>query len=190
METNRIMQELGSKVRNRRREAAAYFIALALCLWILERLLKLKNCDLSVPFIYDGGDATFYSMAIKTVITKGWYLTNDSLGMPRGMEMYDFPIPDTFHFLLIKFLGLFTSDFARVQNTFFLLTFPLTTICSFYVLRRFRISYAPAILASLLYTFTFYHFSRNEHHLMYSAYYNVPLAVMVILWVCSGELSL
>ncbi len=171
------------------RETSAYLIAIALCLWILERLLKLRNCDLSVPFIYQG-DATYYSMVVKAIITNGWYLTNSSLGMPKGMEMYDFPMPDNFHFLLIKFFGIFTSDFARVLNLFFLITFPLTTICSFYVLRRFRISYAPAILASLLYTFLLYHFSRGEQHLMYSAYYIVPLMIMVILWVCRGELSL
>jgi hypothetical protein len=178
-------------LRNKRsKESAAYIIAMVLCLWILERLLKLRHSDLSVPFVYNDSDGTFFNVMVKTVITNGWYLNNDSLGMPKGMEMHDFPIPDSFHFLVFKFLGLFTSNSGLIINLFFLLTFPLTTVSSLFVLRRFGISYAPAILASLLYTFTFYHFFRNVQHLMYSPYYNVPLVVMMALWIFWGELSL
>ncbi len=174
---------------NRRwHEVTTYAIALILCLWILERLLKLRHGDLSVPYLYEG-DGMFYSMVIKAIITNGWYLTNGWLGMPHGMELHDFPMPDTFHFLMIKLMGLFTSDYAPVFNLFYLFTYPLTTICTLYVLRHFNISRAPAVLSALLYTFTCYHVSRSQHHLMYTPYYFVPLMVMVILWVCSGNLS-
>ena len=172
------------------KEVAAYFVAVILCLFILGALYRLKNSDLSVPFIYDGGDATYHAMVIKAIITNGWYLTNPSLGAPGVMEMHDFPMPDTVSFLFVRFLGLLNTDFAWVQNMFFLLTFPATTICSFYVLRRFGISRASAALASLLYAFTNFHILRSEGHMTYSTYYHVPLLVMVMLWVCSGELSL
>src|SRR5262245_16456975 len=172
------------------KEAAAYLVALILCLFILVALYRLKNSDLSVPFVYDGGDATFHAMVIKAIITNGWYLTNPSLGAPGVMEMHDFPMPDTVSFMFVKFLGLLTSDFGWVQNMFFLLTFPATTICSFFVLRRFGISRASATVASLLYSFSYYHIIRGEGHMTYSTYYHIPLLVMVILWVCSGELSL
>ncbi|HKX31899.1 MAG TPA: hypothetical protein VJ302_29705, partial [Blastocatellia bacterium] len=171
------------------KEVAAYLIVLGLCFWIMERILRLRKCDLSVLFSY-GGDALPYSMVIKAILTKGWYLSNDSLGLPGVMEMYYFPMPspDNFHFLLIKLCGLFTSDFAVVHNLFFLLTFPLITLCSFYVLRQFGVSYAPAALASLLYTFENYHFWRGESHLMLSAYYMIPLTALLLLRICSGEL--
>jgi len=172
------------------KEVAAYFVAVLLCLFILGALYRLKNSDLSVPFLYDGGDATYHAMVIKAIITNGWYLTNPSLGAPGVMEMHDFPMPDTVSFLFVRFLGLLTTNFAWVQNMFFLLTFPATTICSFYVLRRFGISCASATLASLLYAFTNFHICRSEGHMTYSTYYHVPLLVMVILWICSGELSL
>ncbi|HEU4768084.1 MAG TPA: hypothetical protein VFS77_11940, partial [Pyrinomonadaceae bacterium] len=45
-------------------------------------------------------------------------------------------------------------------------------------------------VGSLLYTFIPYHFFRGEGHLFYSAYYMVPLMVLVILWTYFGTLQL
>src|SRR5262249_39259685 len=137
-------------------EFATYLVAVTLCLWILEWLLKLRRADLSIPFVYYG-DGLAYSMMVKATITNGWYLTNDYLGAPHGQVLYDFPQNDNFSFLLIKLMGLFTSSYATVFNLFYLVTFPLTTICSLYVLRKFNVSRAPAIACSLLYTFILYH---------------------------------
>jgi phosphoglycerol transferase len=44
------------------------------------------------------------------------------------------------------------------------------------------LSYVPALFASLLYSFLPFHFMRNQTHLILSAYYIVPLAILVILW--------
>jgi len=176
-------------VSERRYEIATYLVAFILSLFILTLMLKLYRSDLATPFLYEG-DGLFYSMVIKAIIKNGWYLTNDSLGAPYGQQMHDFPQPDNFNYLLIKLMGLFTSNYATIFNLFYLMTFPLTTICTFYVLRKFNVSRGPALLGGLLYTFTFYHLSRGQHHLMYTAYFPVPLMVMVILWVCGEKLSL
>src|SRR5215475_2744770 len=144
-------------------EFGAYLVALVLCLWILERLLKLRRADFATPFVYYG-DGLLYSVMIKATITNGWYLTNDWLGAPHGQEMYDFPQNDNFSYLLIKLMGLFTSNYAVVFNLFYLLAFPLTTVCSLFVLRKFNVSRAPAVLASLLYTFIFYHLAKGQYH--------------------------
>ncbi len=160
-----------------------YFLVSSLSFLYTYLYLKLYRADLRVPFIYFG-DTMFYGMLIKGIGEHGWYLNNPKIGMPYGSELHDFPIPDTFHLSLIKFATFFTDDHALILNIFFILTFPLVTIASFYVFRQFNISLFPAILGSLLYTFTPYHLSRSEHHLMYSAYYAVPLIVLVMLWVC------
>jgi phosphoglycerol transferase len=162
-----------------------YFIALILCLLTATILLKLQQAYWHIPFVY-AGDALFYSAIIKGIIDNGWYLHNDFLGMPWGMSLYDFPIPDSFNLLLIKLLSLFTSDYAFILNSFFILTFPLTTITALVVFRHFNISSFSAVLGSLLYTFVPYHLIQSEHHLMYSAYYIIPLMIMVILWVCAS----
>jgi phosphoglycerol transferase len=172
--------------RPRLREFSLYVIAVCLSLLIAFLLLKLKRADWRVPFIYHG-DAMFYSMIIKGMRDNGWHLTNGFIGMPWGTNLRDFPIPDNFHLLMLKLATVFTADHALILNLFFVLTFPLTTITAFYVFRRFQISVFPALLGSLLYTFTPFHLSRSENHLMYSAYYVVPLIVLVILWVCAAS---
>lgn len=182
-------EDKSSKNETRWREVALYLVAIALCVWSTERVFKLRRADLSVPFVYFG-DAVYYQMVVKSILTNGWYLHNAALGMPKGMDLHDFPMPELFNFMLIKLLGYFTTDSGRVLNLFFLLTFPLTTLTSLFVLRRFNLSAIPALFGSLLYTFTNYHIRRNENHLMYTAYFMIPLIVMVLIWLCSGELSL
>jgi hypothetical protein len=188
------IQEIEASVKKPARERrwyelAAYIVATVICLAILVELLDLRKSDLSTPITYYG-DALFYSMITKAIITNGWWMANDSLGAPHGQEAYDIPQNDCFSYFLIKVLGLFTSNYAVVYNLFYLLSFPLTTISSFYVLRNFNISRAPAIMASLLYSFTRPHFAPGQGHLVYCIFFPVPLIIMVILWVCSEELSL
>jgi phosphoglycerol transferase len=172
--------------RLRLREFGLYAIVCSLSLLIAFPVLKLNRADWRVPFIYTG-DAVFYSTIIKSIRENGWYLHHDSIGMPWGTDLHDFPVPDNFHLLLIKFATFLTADHALILNLFFLLTFPLAALAAFFVFRRFEVSFFPALLGSLLYSFTPYHLSRSENHLMYSAYYAVPLMVMVILWVCAKE---
>ena len=163
--------------------AVAVFLSLLAVAWVL----KLWRADLRVPFTY-AGDAVVYSTFIKGIVDNGWYYHNLLVGLPTGLHMYDFPLPDNFHFLCLKILSLFTSDHALILNLFFLLTFPLTTMASLYVFRHFGISFLPAVLGSILYACLPYHFFRGEVHLFYSAYYMVPLMVLVILWTYFGRL--
>ncbi|OQW86520.1 MAG: hypothetical protein BWK78_09995 [Thiotrichaceae bacterium IS1] len=60
-------------------------------------------------------------MFFKGVIDNGWFLENPYLGMPTGHHLYDFPEPEGVNFLLIKWLTLFSSDYAVVTNLFILL---------------------------------------------------------------------
>jgi hypothetical protein len=168
----------------RLKNLSPYFIVSCLSLLYTYLFFKLYRADLRVPFIYYG-DTMFYGMLIKGIGEHGWYLNNPNIGLPFGTELHDFPIPDTFHFFLIKLATWFTHDHALILNLFFILTFPLATITSLYVFRQFNFSFFPALLGSMLYTFVPYHLSRSEHHLMYSAYYVVPLIILVMLWVCS-----
>lgn len=147
--------------------------------------MKLWRADFHVPFAYFG-DSVLYSIAAKGTIENGWWLHNKSVGAPEGLEYAAYPAMENFHFALIKLISIFSSDHALVINLFYLLTFPLTAITSFYVFRHFRFSLGAALLASLLYTFLPYHFFRS-YHLLMAAYYPVPLIVLVMLWICSEE---
>ena len=57
-------------------------------------------------------------------------------------------------------------------------------------LRQFNLSRMTSVLASVLYSLLPYHFVRGQHHLFLAAYFLVPLAVMVILWMVTDRLSL
>jgi len=141
---------------------------------------------MEVPFCYSG-DGLLNSLWIKSVIEHGWYLHNPRVGMPDGLEMHDFAVGDSVHFLLMKLLGLVWPNYAVVGNLYFLLGFPLAVFSSLFVLRRFNVSYGPALLGSLLYAFLPYHLFRGTVHLFLSCYFLVPLMVLVMLWVCQGE---
>src|SRR5262249_15228718 len=75
---------------------------------------------------------------------------------------------------------------GKVMNLYFLLTFPLATLLALVVFRRFNLGYFPSVVGGLLFAFTPYHFFRGEGHLFLSAYYLIPLVIMIALRVCQG----
>src|SRR4051812_1451417 len=158
-----------------------YAVALVLCLLCLTWTFKLWRADLHVPFVY-GQDGLLTAAMVKGVIDNPWYWHNDYLGAPFGSDLYDFPQADGLHFLAFKGLALVYPDWAAAVNLYYLLGFPLTALTALFVLRRFRISFAPAAVASLLFTFLPYRLIRSEGHLFLSAYYLVPLMALVVLW--------
>ena len=186
-----LLPALGSKEwGDNRRSIVIYAIAALLCLVILVVVMQLYRADLRLPLTY-GGDVMFYHIIVKGMIEQGWFTRIDYIGFPAGMDLRDIPTSDhNFYLLQLKLLSLFTSNYALINNLFYLLSFPLTTISALYVFRRFGISNSPATLCSLLFTFLPYHFMRGQHHLFLSSYYLVPLMVMVILWCVSEELKL
>ena len=165
---------------------SAYGSAAILCLVVLGSMLDLWHTGLRIPFRY-AGDAMWCQALIKGVLVHGNYLENDQLGAPFGQQMYDFPTADGLHWLGIMLIGCLVSDCAVVQNVFYLLTFPLTTLTAMFALRRFGVSFPIAVAISLLYSFLPYHFTRFGH-LFLASYYMVPLMVMVILELFLGQL--
>jgi hypothetical protein len=161
----------------------SYALAACLSVVIAFLVLDLRHASWRIPFSY-GGDALFSLMLFKGMIDNGWYLHNEFLGMPWPMDLHDFPLPDTFQFALVKIGTLLAPDAALVENVYFVLTFPLTTLTALYVFRRFGSALLPALLGSLLYAFLPFHLQRGESHLLLSGYYVVPLAVLMILWEC------
>ena len=172
--------------KTKARPALFYALAIAICLLATAFVLDLRQADLSVPFEYTG-DGLLSGASIKGVIDNGWYLTNNYVGAPYGQAMQDFPSADNLHFLVIKFISLFSSRYAVVMNLFFLATFPLTTISSLFVFRRLEVSFPAAIFGSLIFTFLPYHMLRGEGHLFLAAFYVIPLTALLIIRICSDR---
>ena len=155
---------------------------------ILCVFLQIWRADLRIPFYY-AGDAAFYAMSIKGTVENGWYWQNPSLGAPGNQELYDFPAFDNAVVIFMLLLSMLTHNPFLIMNVHYLLSFPLITLTSLYVLRQFRLSYVPALFCSLLYAFLPYHFLRNESSLNITAYYVVPPAILVVLWITRENLA-
>jgi phosphoglycerol transferase len=166
---------------NRIRQSSQYIAAAAVCMLMLCWLIQLWQADLRVPFYYTG-DSIFWAMSTKGVIENGWYWQNPFIGAPGILQMYEFPGLDNGVMGVIWLMSVLTHNPFVVMNLYYLLSFPLITVSSLYVLRHFNLSYIPALFVSLLYAFLPFHFMRNQHHLILNDYYVVPLAILVVLW--------
>ena len=170
----------------RARALAAYITAAAVSIVSAVIMLELWAADLRVPFDY-AGDALAGGMVVKAVLDHGWYLKNPSLGAPGHLLLYDFPFSENFHLLFIKVMGFFTHDWGLVLNLYFLLGFPLIALAAMAVFRHFRVGFGPALIASVLYAFLPSRVIKGEGHLFLDVFYQVPLAILVMLWVASRE---
>ena len=177
-------------MRRLSRWSEAGYAALAAGLSFLFGALVLKPWKgaLDVPYGYVG-DANLYQASIKGVLDHGWYWHNSSLGAPGRAQLFDFPslAGDPLNVLIIKVIGLFTSDSGVAINVFFLLTFPLVGLVAYLVLRQLTVSPWAAVVCSVLYALLPYHFLRGEGHLLLAAYYVVPLGAWLVLSVLADR---
>src|SRR5262245_36700052 len=121
--------------RNILRSASIYFGTALLCLAVLVPVLRLQKADLRIP-LYSSGDAFFYSMIVKNLVENGVYATNSYLGAPYQLEFYDFPLGNTLHFVFVRLLSIFSSNFGLVINLYYLLGFCLMAVFSLFVFRQ------------------------------------------------------
>lgn len=168
------------------RTAILYGIATVLSLLILTLVMRLWHANLSIPFNYSG-DGLFTEAEIKGIVDNGWFVHNQFLGAPFGLNMYDYPNSDGLILLFIKVISYITSNVPLIINLTYILTYVLTTILALYVFRQFGISVTVSMVLGLLYSFLPYHFWRSEGHFFLSFYFQVPLLMMVTFWVMKRE---
>jgi phosphoglycerol transferase len=163
-------------------EAAVATGAVVITLLIAAIVLQAWSLSFSRPNGYDP-DAVLTATLVKSVLHHGWYLNNSNLGAPFGQQLYDFPLGgDNLHFVLMKVLGIVSSNVFVVVNLYSILTFILITLSGYVVLRCLRVSRVVSAGLSILYALLPYHFLRGESHLFLSGYYGVPLAVLLVVW--------
>jgi phosphoglycerol transferase len=162
---------------------AGALAAILLSTFVAALVLHTGSGSLSLPWNYASeGDAKFYLLLVKSIITHGGYETNSSLGAPFGLQLYDFPQGgDNLNLLLIRGLGAFSRNPAWVLNVFFMLTFPLTAMSAYAALRYMRVSVGAALVCGVIFALLPYHFYRGESQVLLSAYYGVPLGALLFL---------
>lgn len=165
-----------------------YVVGAILSVALLFPIVRLQQADLRAPFAYEG-DCLFYFGLLKNLHHDAWYYQTSLLGYPYEQDYRAFPQSDGWlHFAIFKTFGLLGADLFLATNLFFLVGFPLTTMTSFWALRRFGVNDAVALALSLLYAFAPYHIARMPH-LFLAAYYLWPPMAWLILQVYRGKFS-
>lgn len=162
-------------------------LAAAVTTAILVAGQRLDRADFHAPFQYEA-DALLILPMVKSTVETGTHWRTHRLGAPGEQELHDFPVVDHLHFAVIWLLGQAFPDPVVVFNLFHVLTYPLTAVTAAFVLRRFGVSGPGAVVGGVLYAVQPYHYLRGQVHYFLSAYYVVPLTLMVVLWVCRGRL--
>ncbi len=146
---------------------------------------QLWNKPLDIPFQYahapgdDEQDATLDMMLIKNVKETGWFNTNPKLNAPFEQRWAEWPMGgDLLAYTVKKGLVETTGSVPLTFNLFWLLTFPLTALVAFPVLRSLRTSWATAVVGSVLFSLAPYHFRNGAGHENLAFYVGVPIIVL------------
>ncbi|MET0728640.1 MAG: hypothetical protein ABWZ76_10135 [Acidimicrobiales bacterium] len=148
--------------------------------------LQVWRGSLRVPFD-STGDGEFYLMLTRSLERNGQYLSNPGLGYPTGQDMHDLPHgADNLNLLLLRVTALL-GDPGLALNVFYLGTFVLVGALMHVLLRRLGARAAVAAVVSVLFALAPYHLMRSTGHVLLSAYYSVPVAVLLALAILSDE---
>ena len=152
--------------------------AAALRLW--------KGC-LNIP-ITSAGDGMLTLMIVKGMQDNGWYQFNPYLGYPFGQDFAAYPatVGDLWHMVTLKVLSLFLTP-AGAVNTFYIGGFAVIAAVAYFCLRYLSVSRPLACALAVAYALAPYHFLRGESHLLLSAYYALPIAVVLAVSLYTGR---
>ena len=169
-----------------RRRLPAYATCAALACGFLAFGLRLDRADLTVPLLYEA-DALLILPMVVAQHEGGRHWVTERLGAPGRQELYDFPVIDHLHFAAIAAIDHVAGDPVVAFNLYFLLTYPLTALCAMAAGRSLGLSLPAAGCLGLLYAFLPYHQMRGLSHYFLSAYYLVPLALVVVINLALGR---
>ena len=112
----------------------------------------------------------------------------ERLGAPGLAERLDYPLPEHAHYLFLRLLSQFTSNPFLAFNLWALLSYPITAVCTFAVIRALGISRQVGFALAIIYTFLPYHAGRVFTHTMLAYYHTVPLILLPTIWIMMGRL--
>ncbi|HNX67888.1 MAG TPA: sugar translocase [Candidatus Omnitrophota bacterium] len=129
--------------------------------------------DVRYPYLYKGEGVAVLAL-IQRMMEGAWIFFNNRIGFPFGGNSLDFPIPDTGSLFILKTLGRLLGSSQAAMNLFFLISFPVTFVCSYVFLRIVGLCRSFATAAGFLFVFLPFHFQRIVH-LFYTWYFVIPI---------------
>lgn len=153
-------------------------------------ILGLRDWDLSIPLLYNKGDALWQFTLTKFLQDTGWILTNPYLGAPEVANWHNQAAAQTsaLHSVLMLGLSTFVHDPVRLQQVYYLINYPLICLTSFFACRLLGVSRLLAFCVGLLFAFTTYRIGVM-HYAFLTSYFMVPLALVAVIWVLSGKFA-
>ncbi|HAI62760.1 TPA: hypothetical protein DCL89_00860 [candidate division WWE3 bacterium] len=159
-------------------KATPYLLAASLSIILVLGVFRIFNINPTLPLNYTGDAIVHYNFA-KNIEETGRWATNPRFGAPTGQTLYDFPLTETVHLLLIKLFIMLGLNWYESVNAFFILSFPMISLVSLFVMKRLGLKTHTALPLSIVYAFLPYHFLRGVNHLFLAGYFVVPLAMYV-----------
>jgi phosphoglycerol transferase len=151
-------------------------------------VFHLRGLDLHIPLVY-GGDVLSHAHTIKSIIDTGWVFANPWIGAPFGAVLYDYPSSESLHYLVVRFLSLFSHDPFFIYNIYYLASFPLAAITALFALRKLKLRFYVALPGAIAFAFLPFHILRYEH-LFLALYYMVPLGLLGVIEAANGNSNL
>ncbi|KTC35491.1 hypothetical protein AO265_29825 [Pseudomonas sp. ABAC61] len=150
--------------------------------------MGLEHSEISSPFAYGHLDDIWQFALTKVLKETGWILSNPYLGAPEIANWHYHSAAQTsaLHSVIMLAMSPFFESAFTLQQTYYILNFPLITITAYWACRLLSISRVPAISAALLFAFCTYRFN----FLIYSFlpnYFCIPLAMVSIVWLIQGK---
>lgn len=166
------------------------FLVLGIPFGLAVYVLGLSDWDLSIPLLYNTGDAVWQFTLTKFLKDTGWVLTNPYLGAPDIAHWYNNAAAQTsvIHSTLMLGIVPFVDDAVKLQQIYYLLNFPLICLTSYVACRLLGASRIVAYCVGLLFAFTTFRIGAM-HYAFLSNYFMVPLAVVPVVWLLSGRFA-
>ena len=161
-------------------------ILIAMC------FMHLWHWDLSIPLVYleKNGDETWQLVLTKMLVDTSWILNNPFLGAPDVAHWHNNAAAQTsvLHSILMLGLSKLLHDPIKVQQVYYLLNFGLISLSSFFSCRLLGLARIPAFCIGILFSLLGYRFNFIIYSFL-SNYFTVPLALVVVFWIMTGEFS-
>lgn len=153
-------------------------------------LLDLRHVNLSIPFIYNGGDDIWQLVLTKMLLDTGWVLKNPFLGAPSVAEWHNNAAAQTsaLHSVLMWCIGRIVHNPVLTQQIYYVANFSVISLTSFIACRLLKVSTLLSVCVGLAYAFSTFRFNAAVYSFL-ANYFVIPLGIVPAIWVVTGRMA-
>lgn len=173
--------------KNRRNDMIGLFMCIIISSIVVFLLYGLWDFDWNVPIYYTDGDYLSTLAIIKRTKNLKEFFVSSNLGAPFKGSNFDYPyFGEVFNLLYFKLFSHVFGIFKGINLAFFLL-YPITSIISFFVMKKLEVCNLWAVLGSVIFAFLPYRMLRNTAHLFLNCYFQIPIAILFCFWLIQDD---